>query len=166
MVMRVVFVVVSLFTLVMAFMVVSHPTLFSSALYLVATFLGVAGLYVLLEADFLAVVQVMIYVGAVSILIIFAIMLSRGMMGKRTSSHNRQAKWVALASLLLAILLLYFITVLMRWPAVQAGPVPAGAIQMLGQDLVGRYVVPFEVASVLLLVALVGAIVLAREREI
>ncbi len=166
MITQAIFIIVSLFTLVTALLVVRHPNLFSSALYLVASFFGVASLYVLLEADFLAVVQVMVYIGAISILIIFAIMLSKGMMGKHTSPHNQQDRWVALAGLLLAIILLYFLVALVQWPTTPVGPVPANAIQLLGQDLVGRFVMPFEIASVLLLAALIGAIAIAREREI
>src|SRR5690606_11875856 len=85
-----VFIALALFTVVSALIVAVAPNLFHNALGLVATFFGVAGIYALLEAEFLAVSQILIYVGAISTLITFAIMLTRGMMYGRTSSTNRQ----------------------------------------------------------------------------
>ncbi len=165
MILKVVFLLVSLFTVGSALMVVTHKNLFSSALFLVASFFGVAALYVLLEAEFLAVAQVLIYVGAIATLIIFAIMLTRGMMSGRTSPRNDQAAWAGLASVVLGLVLLYVVVFRVQWPVVEK-PVPPDAIEQLGRALVGRYVVPFEVASVLLLAALVGAVLIAREKEV
>ncbi len=164
MVLEGVFIIVSLFTLASALMVVTHRNLFISALFLVSTFFGVAALYVLLEAEFLAVAQILVYIGAIATLIIFAIMLSRGMMMGRTSPYNAQALWAGIGSVVLGLLLLYVVSFRVDWPVTDA-QVPADTISNLGAALVGHYVIPFEVASVLLLAALVGAVMIAREKE-
>jgi NADH-quinone oxidoreductase subunit J len=125
---------------------------------------GVAGFYVLLEAEFLAMIQILVYVGAISILIIFAIMLSRRLMSPDFRASNEQWLWALVAAVaLFAILVIVLIQV--DWPVAQA-EVPSGTLVELGKALVdpGQYLLVFEVASVLLLVALVGAVIVARER--
>lgn len=160
---QVMFIVISAVTLISGALVVTTRSLFRSALWLVLAFFGIAGLFVLLNAEFLAVAQVLIYVGAISILIIFAIMLSRGVMDPETRRFNDQWGVVAGFAAVLFVLLAAILT-RVQWP-VTAGEVPAGAIQRLGADFVGAYVIPFEVASVLLVAAMIGAIIIARERE-
>jgi len=123
----------------------------------------VASLYVLLEAPFLAAVQVLVYVGAIAILIVFAIMLTRRLMAEDLVQRNAQWGWSALGAVLLFVAL-GVILFQVNWPVVEAA-VPKETISILGQDLMSTYLVPFEVASVLLLVALVGSIIIARERE-
>lgn len=161
--MQIIFLILSTITLGAALAVVTSRNLFHSALFLILSFVGVAGLYILLEAEFLAAVQVLIYVGAISILIIFAIMLTRRLMAKDLVQRNAQWGISALVALLL-FAVLSFIVLDVDWPIVEAA-LPADSISLLGQDLMGSYVLPFEVASVLLLVALVGSIIIARERE-
>jgi NADH-quinone oxidoreductase subunit J len=159
-----VFVVLSVITLVGAWIVVTNRNLYRAALGMVLSFFGVAGLYALLNVGFLAVVQVLIYVGAISILIIFAIMLTRGVMDRRTVQRN--AQWVISALVALALFGVIGYTLAFRaaghW-ALSSSDLPEKPIELLGEALVTTYVLPFEVASVLLLVALVGAIVIARE---
>jgi NADH:ubiquinone oxidoreductase subunit 6 (subunit J) len=163
MVQTVVFIILSLVTLGAALAVVTSKNLFHSALFLILSFVGVASLYVLLEAPFLAAVQVLVYVGAIAILIVFAIMLTRRLMAEDLVQRNAQWGWSALGAVLLFVAL-GVILFQVNWPVVEAA-VPKETISTLGQDLMGRYLVPFEVASVLLLVALVGSIIIARERE-
>jgi NADH-quinone oxidoreductase subunit J len=163
MVQTVVFIILSLVTLGAALAVVISKNLFHSALFLILSFVGVASLYVLLEAPFLAAVQVLVYVGAIAILIVFAIMLTRRLMAEDLVQRNAQWGWSALGAVLLFVAL-GVILFQVNWPVVEAA-VPKETISALGQDLMGRYLVPFEVASVLLLVALVGSIIIARERE-
>jgi NADH:ubiquinone oxidoreductase subunit 6 (subunit J) len=158
-----IFIILSVITLGAALAVVTSKNLFHSALFLVLSFIGVAGLYVLLEAGFLAAVQIMVYVGAISILIIFAIMLTRRLMAKDLVQRNAQWGISALVALLL-FAVLGFVLLRVNWPVVEA-TVPYESISILGQELMSTYVLPFEVASVLLLVALVGSIIIARERE-
>ena len=161
---HVVFIVLSAVALIGAVGVVTVGNLFRAALFLVLSFIGVAGLYLLLEAEILAMIQLLVYVGAISILIIFAIMLSRRMMSPEFKSRNEQ--W--LLGLVTAAALLVILAVIIwevAWPTARAD-VPEDAISLLGQALVSpdQYVLVFEAASVLLLVALVGAVIIARER--
>jgi NADH-quinone oxidoreductase subunit J len=106
---------------------------------------------------------VLIYVGAIATLIIFAIMLTRNVMDPRQPRFNDQWGAVGGFAALLFVALAAIVT-RVAWP-VATGEVPADAIQRLGADFVGAYTVPFEVASVLLVVAMIGAIIIARERE-
>ncbi len=159
---QLVFIIFSLITLGAALAVVTSKNLFHSALFLILSFVGVAGLYILLEAGFLAVVQIMVYVGAIAILIIFAIMLTRRLMDKELVQSNTQWGVSGLVALLL-FAALGFVLLRVDWPVV-GGDVSSDSISILGQELMGTYAVPFEVASVLLLVALVGSIIIARER--
>jgi len=163
MVQVVVFVICSLITLGAALAMVTSKNLFHSALFMILSFMGVASLYVLLEAPFLAAVQILIYAGAIALLIVFAIMLTRRLMAKDLVQRNAQWGWSALGAVLLFVVL-GLILIRVNWPVVEAA-VPEETISRLGQDLMGTYLVPFEVASVLLLVALVGSIIIARERE-
>ena len=158
-----VFVVLSLVTLGAAVLVVTSRSLFRSALWLILAFFGIAAIFILLNAEFLAVVQVLVYIGAISTLIIFAIMLSRNVMNLNEQRFNHQWGVVAGFATLLFVIFLALVT-RVRWP-VSAEPVPPDAIARLGEAFVGPYVVPFEVASVLLVVAMIGAIIIARERE-
>ena len=144
-------------------MVVTAQNLMRSALWLVLAFFGIAGIFILLQAEFLAVTQVLVYVGAISTLIIFAIMLSRNFMDPKLPRFNDQ--WgIAGGFAALLFVTLAAIATRVAWPAA-AGDVPADAIQRLGLDFVGAYAVPFEAASVLLVVAMIGAIIIARDRE-
>jgi NADH-quinone oxidoreductase subunit J len=160
-----VFFVLSAVTLIGAWIVITNRNLYRAALGMVLSFFGVAGLYALLNAGFLAVVQVLIYVGAISILIIFVIMLTRQVMNRQTVQHNTQ--WFISLVVALALFGVLGYTLTFRagnhWMVSSSG-VPQKPIEMLGEALVTTYALPFEVASVLLLVALVGAIVIAREK--
>ena len=140
--------------------------LFHSALFLVLSFAGVVGYYVLLSAGFLAGVQLLVYIGAIAILILFAIMLTRGLMAKRQKQGNQQW-WIAALVGVLIFVVLAVVLWQVDWPVAseQALASPNVAISQLGQALLGPYVIPFEVASVLLLVALIGAVILARETD-
>ena len=169
--------------------VVLVPDLFRAALLLIVVFIAVAGFFVLLNAEFLAVVQVLIYVGAIAVLIIFAVMLTRDV--QRGNLPNRlQIPAVVFASLLLAALVT--VAVDTKWeflPAdqqarvelVQTNSVTTLTGEVLTEEgitspeeqaevqeagladlLISDYVLPFEAVSVLLLAALIGALVLVR----
>ncbi len=160
---QVVFVLIAAFTVISGLGVVVARNLFHSALLLAATFFGVAGLYVMLEAEFLAVTQILIYVGAVATLITFAIMLTRGAMHGETNPLNRQWGKAALFAFLFLVGLLGYLGGI-PWPApFQAIQADEGLIARLGEQLVTRYMVSLEVMGLLLMVALVGAILLARD---
>jgi NADH-quinone oxidoreductase subunit J len=129
-----------------------------SVLFLVMTFGGVAGLFVTLSADFLAVTQVLIYAGAISVLILFAIMLT-----PRAERRNAEGFLRLPAAALAAVVavLLVFAALDTQWNIADRGGFEQTA-RTIGDLLLDRYVLAFEVASVLLLAAIVGAIVLAR----
>lgn len=134
--------------------------LFHAVLLLVVTFIGIAGFFVLLSAEFLAMAQIVIYVGAISVLLLFAVLLTPGE-SRRNPETNMLAPAVLLSVAMAAVFL--FVIVDADWTQVNDSPV-IGA-QELGRALVGPWVVPFEVASVLLTAALVGATMLARTPE-
>ena len=159
-----VFAVLTVITLGGGLAVVISRNVFHAALCLILSLAGVVGYYVLLDAGFLAAVQLLVYIGAISILILFSMMLTRGLMASGQTQRNEQW-WIAglVVSLVLVVLLVALWQV--PWPVAgeQALRTPNVAIGQLGQALVGPYAIPFEVISVLLLAALVGAVVLARE---
>ena len=161
---QIVFIVLSAITLIGALGAVTSRNLFHAALFLVLSFIGVAGFYILLEAEFLAMVQLLVYVGAISILIIFAVMLSRRMMSPEVKTRNEQWAWGLVAAVVL-FAILSFILLRVAWPVAEIS-LPDELMTELGRALVdpGQYLLIFEVASVLLLVALVGAVIIARER--
>lgn len=173
---QIIFAVMGTFAAICALMVVLTRNLFHSALALVGTLFGVAALYALLEAEFLAVSQVLVYVGAISTLITFAIMLTRGMMFGATSPLNRQAGTAAMIVTLLFFVLAGLVSG-MPWPNGgvildtldwgKYAPLGTGQaiIANLGDQFVTSYLVPFELMAVLLLVALAGAIMVARDRQ-
>jgi NADH-quinone oxidoreductase subunit J len=161
---HILFIIFGAVTLGAGLMVVTRRNVFHAALFLILSFFGVAGLYVLLEAPFLAAVQLFIYAGGIAILIIFAIMLTRHMMNPDVLGANRQ--WWAAAVVAVALCgVLGWVALNHDWGAAP-GPVPEHSIAILGQTLVDPqgFALPFEVASVLLLVALIGAVTIARER--
>ena len=147
---------------VAALAVVLLRDVFRAALSLVLCFLAVAGIYVTLSADFLAAVQVLVYVGAISVLIILAIMLTREV--QRGSPSNR----LRLPAFVVAILFfgaVVFAIVNTPWQVVDVPPLEpttsALAIKLFGE---GGFILPVEIAPVLLLAAILGAIVLVREK--
>lgn len=156
----------ALFVAACALLVAITRNLFHSALALVGALFGVAAIYALLEAEFVAVAQVLIYVGAISTLITFAIMLTRGMMFGRTSPNNRQLLAGATVVGLLFVVLVG-ITYNTAWPQADPPAVVDGAanIVQIGQALVSEYLIAFELLALLLLVALSGALLLARDRK-
>jgi NADH-quinone oxidoreductase subunit J len=145
-----------------------------AALWLIASFFGVAALYMLLEAEFIAVVQVLVYVGAISILILFAIMLTRQVTGEGVRQLTERW-WLSLlvsAALFAAVLVPTLIN--HQWnvpvppapqPGVEAPPEALAGPLQLGQGFVFEYLIQFQVAGVLLTVALIGAIVIAFEER-
>jgi NADH-quinone oxidoreductase subunit J len=165
---QIVFIVVALVTLGAGFMVVTTRNLVHAALWLVATLFGVAVTYALLNANFLAVVQVVVYIGAIAILFIFAVMLTRKDMRDQGPQLNRNW-WVGALLAVLTFGGLFFL--LQGWNGMSktAAVYPSGfdAVAELGNELVSPmgYVLPFEVASVLLVAALVGAVYVAFNRK-
>lgn len=145
-----------------------------AALFLIAVFGGAAGIYVLLNAEFIAIVQVLIYAGAVTILILFAIMLTQHSMSRNSNPFSGQWWLAGLICVILAAGLIYAVgssQMAIGNPQSSANLVSAGnaggTVVRLGQLLYSpftySYVLPFEIASIVLLVAIVGAIMIGRE---
>ncbi|OGO49637.1 MAG: hypothetical protein A2148_12250 [Chloroflexi bacterium RBG_16_68_14] len=134
-----------------------------AALFLFLALLAVAGIYILLASEFLALVQVLIYGGAVTVLLLFALMLTRASDLPETMVG---AQWpiAAFVSLLLMGLLIATVAT-SNWPGDADGQITRLFFNELGDALFRRWAVPFEIASLVLLVALVGAIILARQEE-
>jgi len=146
--------------------VVGNRNLVRGAVWLVISLFGVAGFFVLLSAPFLAAVQVLVYIGAIGILITFAVMLTRSMTNL-TERYNQQW-WIAAVT---AIILFGLLVLAVIVPVFGETDTPVSDIVAtttdLGVALVSgdQYVLPFEVASILLTAAMIGAIVIAREDE-
>lgn len=158
------FLLLSLVTLGGALGVILSSNVIHSAFLLSASFLGIAGFYFLLHADFIGAVQVMVYAGAVTVLILFAVMLTSE---HRDSIFNRSSfHWLvtSLLSLTFLAILVFSLGGVQAWPT-QTGPALANSVGAIGKLLLSTYLIPFEVVSLVLLVALVGVIVLAR-REV
>ena len=155
------FYVVALATLAGAWFAVSARNLFRAALGLALALFGVAALYLYLQAEFLAVTQLLVYVGAILTLIIFGVMLTARIADPAQRRWNRQAKMaLAVCAVLGAGLGGLMRTAPWRAPAVSAPPV---SLPELGRTILSGYLLPFELLSLLLLGALVGAIVIARK---
>jgi NADH-quinone oxidoreductase subunit J len=169
----IVFLVLSAITLGGALLVVWSRNLFHAGLYLMVSLFGVAGLFVLLAAPFLAGVQVVVYIGAIAILIVLAIMLTPGITSMKGIFSQQWPAGLALV-VIFFLLLVSVVTPLMgdlgikHWNAdftqKDAIAVPANSINTLGKDLVDpdKYMLPFEVASLLLMAAMIGAVLLVN----
>jgi NADH-quinone oxidoreductase subunit J len=177
---QILFILIAVVVLGSAILVVTTRNLFHAALFLVISFFGVAGFYVLLDAGFFAAAQVLVYIGAISILFIFAVMLTRNVI----TSQRGNSQW--LPSAIVAGVVFIVMAVLlgpavvdvrgrqfgnMRWPLAQDATsgglktVSPTYISDLGRSFVdfNQYAVPFLLGAVMLLVAMVGAIWVARE---
>ncbi|MFH1032223.1 MAG: NADH-quinone oxidoreductase subunit J [Chloroflexota bacterium] len=145
-----------------ALTVVLVRDVFRAALSLMVCFMAVAGIYITLNADFLAAVQILIYIGGISILIILAIMMTREV--KQGSPSNRlfiPAFFVAAIFLVIAVFALVNTPWLISTQVPTEPTTPALAARLLGQ---GGFILPLEISGVLLLAAVLGAIVLVREK--
>lgn len=155
-----VFFALAFLTIVSSLMVVSSKNIFHSAIFLIMALFGVAGLFVLLEAPFLAAAQVLIYVGAIAILMIFAVMLTARIAdtGIRHTNEQVPTGLVISSGLLFVILYSLWNTPITVSPAVPDG----GAGHKMGELFLTQFALPFEIVSVLLLAALIAALVIAK----
>lgn len=165
---QIIFIIVAVITLFAAIKVVSSRNLVHAALWLILVLFGIAVFFVILSAGFFAVAQVVIYIGAIAILMIFTIMLTRRVARDSGAQHNSNWWAAAVLSLLLFAGLSWMLS---RWQGFQSTAQPmlesADPLRQLGEGLVapGGYLIPFEVASILLVAALIGAITVAWERK-
>lgn len=143
-----------------AILVVTLKNIFHSLLFLVLTFFSIAGIYVLLHAEFIAAVQVLIYVGAITVLLIFAIMMTAQIYSPVLRQTNEQV----IPGLIIVVVLLITTLIVLgntAWRVSEKLP-ETQSIVTIGKSLLTTYVLPFEVVSVVLITALIGAIIIAR----
>ena len=183
--------VIAVSTIVAAIAVVHLRDLFRAAMFLVVSFLGVAAMFVLLRAEFLAVVQILIYVGAISVLILFAVLMTKDV--ERGSPYNRLRLPAGILAALF-VLAVSFVAITTEWNLIddaigdagsgelvritgepldaagtaavkaEVAKVYSNTIPKVAELLLRDYVLAFEVASVLLLAAVIGSLVLVRQR--
>jgi len=158
----VIFFILAIVAVVAGVGVIAQRSAVRSALFLLVNFCCLAGLYILLNAQFVGIVQVIVYAGAVVVLFLFVVMLL-GMERAEESPDPRPYQWIA--AVLLGVLLLAG----MLWALIPAGTgpvqalVPSDNVREIGAALLTDFVIPFEMASVVLLVAIIGAVVLAKK---
>lgn len=154
------FVIIAIMTLAGALAAATLPRLIHAALSLVVTFLGVAAFYFLLGAEFVGLVQVFVYIGAVAVLIVFTILLTRR---DAITAGKLNGSGVAIALAVFAALL----WAIFRTPqfAVTAGSIEPLTVKQIGQTLMSDYVWPLQCVGVLLTAALIGALILVTEEK-
>jgi NADH-quinone oxidoreductase subunit J len=149
-------------TLAGGVLVVTTRNVIHAALWLVVTLGGLAGCYLVLTAELVAWVQVLIYIGAVVVLMLFGAMLTRAPIGRLQELDSGNRPVAALAGLATAATLVTLLAIAFRHATVAVHQVGVGTAKAMGASVFRFFVLPFEVASVLLLAALVGAVVLTR----
>lgn len=153
-----------------ALAVVTMRNIVHAALYLVLVFGAAAGIYILLNAEFIAIVQILVYAGAVTILILFSIMLTQNPNSRSSNPGNRQSFLAAFIALALCGGIIFAFSqngAISNGDSNAAASGAGGSVVAIGQLLYSpnsySYVLPFEIATLVLLVAIVGAIVIGRE---
>ena len=144
-----------------AIRVVTSRNVIHAALYLVVTLLGAATIYVLLYAEFVAWVQVLVYVGAIVVLMLFGLMLTRADIGN-ANFDNDQRLLAALCAAAMFGVMSYVLVDAFEGQEIDLTATEGTSTESVGDAIFSAYVLPFEVVSVLLLAALVGAVVIAR----
>ncbi len=162
------FIILALIAAVSSVMMITRPNAVISAVFLILNFFALAGLYLLLNAQFIAVVQVIVYAGAIMVLFLFVLMLLNTESELKFFTSKRGIK-------LFSILITAFVFVQLAYlifyenpsrdltPS-EAASVNSGTIQTIGRELYTNYIIPFEVAGFLLLAATIGALVLAKKK--
>lgn len=165
---QVIFLLTSILILASGVMVVTSKNLIHAALWLISALFGVAILFATLQAGFMAVVQVVVYIGAIAIMFIFAVMLTRREL--RESGYQTNKAW-PMALLLSVIVFASLGSFLLKWSGINNMPAAIAegydSVASLGTALISPelYVLPFEVASVLLLAALLGSVYVAMNKK-
>lgn len=156
-----------------AVMVITRPNPVHSAIFLIITLLGVALLFLQMNAEFLAAVQIIVYIGGIMVLFLFVIMLVSIDVSVRQVRFNRQWLLGGFTAFVLLVLLAGAVSLqpsrmglpLASAGAVQPGVESLGNVEMIGDALFQSYMLPFEAASLLLLVAMVGAVLMGKRRK-
>jgi len=162
-----IFYVLGVFTLASAFLVVLLRRPLHNILFMILTMVGLAGLFILLNAEFIAMVQLVVYAGAVMVLFLFVIMLLN-LERLRFPREARDVRWwggALIAAAILGILFAVFQAFVPRVSQQAGSAVGASNTEILGRELFTNYLLPFEIASVLLLAAMIGAVILVRKKS-
>jgi NADH-quinone oxidoreductase subunit J len=164
------FIVLALITVFAAFEVVVQRNPLTSAIALIFSFLGLAGIYVTLNAQFLAVIQVIVYAGAIIVLFVFVIMLLNVRAEESKVDKLFVARWAALLSV--GALLLTVFSIVADEKAkdkltseMARTSASVGTVESIGRELFTEYLLPFEATSLLIMMAIVGSLVLAQQRQ-
>ncbi len=168
------FTILAVVTVITAILVIVQRNPVASAIYLIITLFSLAGIYLLLNAQFIAVAQVMVYAGAIMMLILFVIMMvnmDKGDEKKITKEPWSFGKKMAVALLMVILLVELLFGALFYRMTARVGDYPADAVaaagnaKTVGTLLYGQYLFPFEIASILLLIGIVGAVVIAKRNK-
>jgi NADH-quinone oxidoreductase subunit J len=157
------FILLSLMAVGSAIMMITSKSPVNSILWLIVVFFAISGHYILLNAQFLAIVNIIVYAGAIMVLFLFVVMLMN-LNAESEPAKNQRMQFIAVISggSLLLVLLSAFMTMNNTHPVMMAGG-NAGLIKTLGKVLFTDYVLPFEISSVLFLSAMVGAVVIGKK---
>jgi NADH:ubiquinone oxidoreductase subunit 6 (subunit J) len=146
-----------------ALAVVLSKNLFHSVLWLALALTGTAGVFLLLEAEFLAAVQLLLYAGGVVTIVVFAIVVTERLVGERITQTNRRITGGAVTALAFVALVVNFIS---QQPlAMSRQPLTTDLTRTLGESILTRFVLPFELLGVLMLAAMLGAVYFARPED-
>ena len=164
---QILFCILSIITLATAFLTIYSKNPIHSAIYLVISFFSIAGHYLLLNAQFLAIVHVIVYSGAIMILFLFTVMLMN--LNKENEVHKPRVTRLG-AIVLFCLMCLVLIAIFINSKPIVGEYITTGedyqSIKVLGKVLLNEYMVPFEFASVLLLVAMIGAVLLSKKEKL
>ena len=156
----IIFYVFAILTIVSAGLVVFSKNIVYSAFSLLVTFFSVAGIYVLLNADFIAITQLLIYVGGILVLLLFGVMLTTNVTNVELNAQTLKAIPATIIAAIVAALLVSTV-ISTKWKVNETPPMN-NTVKGLGELLLTKYLLPFEIASIVLLVAIIGAAFLAR----
>jgi NADH-quinone oxidoreductase subunit J len=158
----VVFILVGILTVAAAIRTVTSRNLFHAALFFAVTLAGVAGVFLVMRADFLALVQLVVYVGSVAVLFLFGLMLTRAPIGREALDGQNRGLALAVSGTLFVVL---STLIIMAFGGDRADEIVSPSIEEIGISIFADWVLPFELLSMLLLAALIGAILLARRED-
>ncbi len=151
--------------IISALLMVFSRNIFHCALYLASVLFGVAAIYILLNAYFIAAIQVLLYIGAVVVLTIFVINLTKEITGEKPALVNRQILPAICVSALTAVLIILALLKTQTGAVLVKSPITVDFTREIGTQLLGNFVLAFEVVSVLLLAALIAAIVIVAKDD-
>lgn len=163
---QIIFILLSVMAIGSALMVITRKNPVHSVLYLIVTFFAISGHYILLNAQFLAIVNIIVYAGAIMVLFLFVVM----MMNLNVAAEPQKNKFLQLAGVISGgSLLLVLLAAIMKSKSVNAGVQMQdgdyGLIKTLGKILFNDYVIPFEISSILFLSAMIGAVVMSKKEH-